>query len=368
MTDRIAFIGIGNIAQRIIAGLIKSGVEPQRIVVAEHNRRRLQAFCAAYPGLILAASNREAVADAATTVACVKPNDMRSVCAEIAPALNGLFMSTAAGVPIARLSEWTQGCRSIARCMPNTPVSLLQGAVGLYAAAEVSADSRRDAQSLFARVAAVFWLDKESDMNAMTALCGSGPGYFLALAEQLAAIARDCGFADTQRFAAEVLSHGAQVIARFGAEDTDALIAHCAEYPEQCGLANSEDERMFYAMCLSCVAAFVTGLKKAAAQSGFAPSTATAMVHATLSGSAALAADEGDAKRLYAQVASKGGTTAEGIKVLKEANLKQLLAADARGGRAAFGAQQYRDAQALAQRMFHAAQQRAAAMEAEVSA
>lgn len=368
MTDRIAFIGIGNIARRIITGLVKSGFEQQRIVVAEHNRQQLEEFCAAYPNMILENSNRQAAASTAMTIICVKPNDMYSVCAEIAPLTKGLLISTAAGVPIACLSEWSGGCRAIVRCMPNTPVSLLKGVVGLYATEGVSDGSRRDVENLFAKIAAVFWLNRESDINVVTALCGSGPGYFLALAEQFAEFACDYGFADTERFVSDVLSHGVKVAARSVGEDTGELIAHCVEYLAECGLSESEDTHMLYVTCLSCLCVFVAGLKKAAVRAGFAPSTVANMVDATLSGSAALAEGEGDVRRLYIQVASKGGTTAEGIKVLKEAKLKQLLVPGTQNNGAASFAKKCSGIEDLAQRMFDAARRRADALEAEISA
>lgn len=367
MTERIAFIGSGNIARRIITGLIKSGLEQERVVVSDRSRESLNELCTLYPKVVPARSNREAVTGAKIIMLCVKPGDVRNVCEEIASIMKGVLVSVAAGITSARLSDWSGDHRAIVRCMPNIPISVRQGVVGLYAIPEVSTDERDDIQNLFAKAAATFWLDKESLMNSITALSGSGPGYFLALAEDFEILAREGGLADVEQFAGDVLFHGAKIVEYSIHQPTDKPVQSCVEYLDENGLSKDEHQRMLYITCLGCLSAFCEGLKKAAVQAGFTEPTAAEMVRTTLSGSAALAKSEGGVKQLYTQVASKGGTTEQGIKVIKEANLQQVLMTDThQDGDLSIG-QKCAGMEQLAKRVFEAARDRANTLEAEMA-
>jgi pyrroline-5-carboxylate reductase len=153
---RIAFIGAGNMA-------------------ASH-------------GIEVFADNADAIRDADVVVLAVKPQAMKAVCEAIRPSLkpNQLVVSIAAGITCASMNNWL-GAQPIVRCMPNTPALLRQGVSGLFATAQVSIDQRQQAQELLSAVGIALWLNEEQQLDAVTAVSGSGPAYFFLLIEAMTA-------------------------------------------------------------------------------------------------------------------------------------------------------------------------------------
>src|SRR5690606_21427420 len=92
--------------------------------------------------------------------------------------------SIAAGITCASLEAWL-GPQALVRCMPNTPALLRQGASGLYANPRVSATQRAQAEQLLSAVGLSLWLDDEQQIDAVTAVSGSGPAYFFLLIEAM---------------------------------------------------------------------------------------------------------------------------------------------------------------------------------------
>src|SRR5690606_33135815 len=115
------------------------------------------------------------------------------VCQALAPHLSDsqLIVSIAAGIPCASLERWLsarpEAAPAIVRCMPNTPALLRQGVSGLYATARVSAEQRQQAEQLLSAVGVALWLDTEQQIDAVTAVSGSGPAYFFLLIEAMTA-------------------------------------------------------------------------------------------------------------------------------------------------------------------------------------
>ncbi|MFY8134801.1 MAG: pyrroline-5-carboxylate reductase [Aquimonas sp.] len=183
-----AFIGGGNMARSLVAGLRRQGLDAQRIIVAEPQdalRRNLQAEF----GVRVCAEGRDAVAGASRVVLAVKPQVMQPVCEALRPALgDAVVVSVAAGLPCARLSEWL-GTPRIVRAMPNTPALLGAGATGLFAPPEVDAAARAQAEAVMASAGLTRWIEDETLMDVVTALSGSGPAYFFLLVESLVAAA-----------------------------------------------------------------------------------------------------------------------------------------------------------------------------------
>ncbi|KAF9586389.1 hypothetical protein BGW38_005820 [Lunasporangiospora selenospora] len=232
---RIAFIGGGNMAEAIIGGLLSCGYPISRCVISEPVQARCDFLHAKYPGLcILSGSdaNRLAVngsissadessdASAAATVSlqvnatnaqelsslaaadviilAVKPQVLRSVVVDLAPALlalQPLVISIAAGIEtsaIARfMAEGGQDSQSstlppVIRVMPNTPALVLEGAAGMYATADATAEHRQLAESLMAAVSKkVCWVESEGLIDTVTGISGSGPAYFFLMMEAM---------------------------------------------------------------------------------------------------------------------------------------------------------------------------------------
>ena len=184
---RIAFIGAGNMAASLIGGLRAKGLDAAQIRASdpgEETRARVKAE----HGIEVFADNAQAIEGVDVVVLAVKPQAMKAVCEAIRPSLkpNQLVVSIAAGITCASMNNWL-GAQPIVRCMPNTPALVRQGVSGLYATAKVSAEQRQQAQELLSAVGIALWLDEEQQLDAVTAVSGSGPAYFFLLIEAMTA-------------------------------------------------------------------------------------------------------------------------------------------------------------------------------------
>jgi len=184
---RIAFIGAGNMAASLIGGLRAKGLEAAQIRASdpgEETRTRVSAE----HGIETFADNAQAIVGADVVVLAVKPQAMKAVCEALRPSLkpDQLVVSIAAGITCASMNNWL-GAQPIVRCMPNTPALVRQGASGLFATAEVSVEQRQQAQELLSAVGIALWLDEEQQLDAVTAVSGSGPAYFFLLIEAMTA-------------------------------------------------------------------------------------------------------------------------------------------------------------------------------------
>lgn len=207
---RIAFVGAGNMATSLIGGLIARGVPAENIKASEPVAEQRERIAREH-GIVVAADNAAAVAGAQIVVLAVKPQVMKDVCLALAPALpaEALIVSIAAGIPCASLERWL-GERAIVRCMPNTPALLHEGASGLYANPRTNAEQREQAEALLEAVGLALWLDDEQQIDAVTAVSGSGPAYFFLLMEAMTAAGERLGLsAETASLLARQTAFGA---------------------------------------------------------------------------------------------------------------------------------------------------------------
>ena len=193
---RIGFVGGGNMARSLVGGLVARGMAPGRITVSEPQPTPREALARDF-GVRTTADNAEAVRDADVVVLAVKPQVLREVCTALAPSLppDALVVSIAAGVRIAQFERWLGGPRAIVRAMPNTPALVGEGAAGLVANSRTTDAQRASARSILEAAGAVAWIEREELMDAVTAVSGSGPAYFLLLIEALEAAAMEQGLA-----------------------------------------------------------------------------------------------------------------------------------------------------------------------------
>ncbi|WP_448725483.1 pyrroline-5-carboxylate reductase [Pseudomonas farris] len=184
---RIAFIGAGNMAASLIGGLRAKGLDAAQIRASDPGEET-RARVSAEHGIEVFAENAEAIQGVDVIVLAVKPQAMKAVCEAIRPSLkpNQLVVSIAAGITCASMNNWL-GAQPIVRCMPNTPALLRQGVSGLYATGEVSAEQRQQAEELLSAVGIALWLEEEQQLDAVTAVSGSGPAYFFLLIEAMTA-------------------------------------------------------------------------------------------------------------------------------------------------------------------------------------
>ena len=179
----IAFIGGGNMAFALATGILRAARD-RSVVVSDPLPEQLARF--ADTPVRTTPDNTEAVAGASVVVLAVKPQVMEEVARELAGAINPgqLIVSIAAGVTVSALRAWL-GSSAIVRCMPNTPALVGKGVTGLYADAGVSEAQRGEAEELLRAVGDAVWFEQEGELDAVTALSGSGPAYFFAVIEAL---------------------------------------------------------------------------------------------------------------------------------------------------------------------------------------
>ncbi|MEO6081420.1 MAG: pyrroline-5-carboxylate reductase [Steroidobacteraceae bacterium] len=227
MTDlsslRIALIGGGNMARGLLGGLIAKGANPSYITVAEPDATGRDTLQHNF-GVAVTADNARAVAGARVVVLAVKPQIMAQVVRALAPTLQlsrPLVISVAAGIRSANLTGWIGADVPVVRCMPNRPALIGAGASGLYADPTVSAAERALAEQVLASTGMAVWVPRESDIDLVTALSGSGPAYFFRLAELMAeaAIAQGLDATVARQLAAQTLAGAGQLVAAEASPD-----------------------------------------------------------------------------------------------------------------------------------------------------
>ena len=183
----VAFIGGGNMARSLIGGMITRGADPARVRVAEPVEALRDALKADFDVPCFATAS-EAVEGASVWLLAVKPQVMRTVCGEltaVAQDTQPVAISVAAGITSTQLSGWLGGDIAVVRAMPNTPALLGAGITGLFANDRADATQRKQAANLLDAVGPTVWIDDEVQMDAVTAVSGSGPAYVFLLAEAM---------------------------------------------------------------------------------------------------------------------------------------------------------------------------------------
>jgi pyrroline-5-carboxylate reductase len=225
-STHITFIGGGNMARSLVGGLIADGVPPGRLSVAEPDAARRAALQRDF-GIATDADNAVAAAQAGVVVLAVKPQVMQGAARSVASAVaaqGALAISIAAGIRTAELARWLGAGAAVVRAMPNTPALLGCGATVLYAGDEVAPAQRELAESILRAVGSVSWVQQEAQMDAVTALSGSGPAYFFLLIEAMADAAAELGLpAELARLLAVETALGAARMALESDDPVDAL-------------------------------------------------------------------------------------------------------------------------------------------------
>jgi len=224
-TTKIGFIGGGNMAASLVNGLVASGHEPKQLWVSDINPATLTNLSTNL-GINVTQNNQEVISAVDIVVLAVKPQIMAQVALEIAPFLQQrqLVVSIAAGITQASLSNWLGAEIAIVRCMPNTPALVLTGATALYANANVLPEQHDLAETILRSVGIALWVDDESELDAVTAVSGSGPAYYFLLMEAMEKAAVELGLKEeTARLLIQQTALGAAKIALESSESPGEL-------------------------------------------------------------------------------------------------------------------------------------------------
>jgi pyrroline-5-carboxylate reductase len=183
----LGFIGAGNMASSLIAGLCADGYDPQKIWASDLDAEKLDSLASRF-GINTTANNLAVIENSQLVVLAVKPQSMREVATGLAATVRRckpLIISLAAGVTEAAIDRWLGGGNDIVRCMPNTPALVKTGATALHGNDNISAEQRSRAEAVLRAVGVAVWVDREELLDAVTALSGSGPAYFFLFMEAM---------------------------------------------------------------------------------------------------------------------------------------------------------------------------------------
>ena len=223
MTQTIAFIGGGNMASAIIHGLRKgAGAVPQLLVVEpfEAARAKLQTDF----GITAMEFAGPQLAAADLVVWAVKPQSFKEAAAQGARYTRlALHLSVAAGIPSDSIARWL-GTERVVRAMPNTPALIGKGITGLFARAGVTGQERSMVEAVVQCTGDFLWMDTESQLDAVTALSGSGPAYVFYFLEAMTSAGAAMGLSVAQAHQLAVATFvGASELARASSESPEVL-------------------------------------------------------------------------------------------------------------------------------------------------
>jgi pyrroline-5-carboxylate reductase len=188
---RIAIIGGGSIGEALLSGLLRAGRQVKDLVVAERVPDRAKYLSDTY-SVLVTASLSDAVENATFVVVAVKPGDVESVMGELARAVSAaeddsaeqVFVTIAAGITITYFESKLPAGTPVVRAMPNAAAVVGAGVTALAKGRFVTAPQLEEVSALFDAVGGVLTVP-ESQMDAVTALSGSGPAYFFLMVEAL---------------------------------------------------------------------------------------------------------------------------------------------------------------------------------------
>ncbi len=192
---KLAFIGGGNMASSLIGGLLEDHIDPKQISVADNNDSQRENLAARF-NISTSADNQTTAAGADVVILAIKPQNLKDVAEEMAATIqqnHSLVVSIAAGIRSEDIEKWLGGNIAVVRAMPNTPALVQTGATALFANAQVTPEQQDLAESILRAAGLTLWVTDESQMDAVTALSGSGPAYFFRIMEAIEAAGVELG-------------------------------------------------------------------------------------------------------------------------------------------------------------------------------
>jgi pyrroline-5-carboxylate reductase len=213
----------------IAGGLLASGFDASDILISEPSAEQRESLSKGFPGATVSADNAAVAAGANCLVLAVKPQVLAPVCLDLAATVQRskpLVISIAAGIRSADIDAWLGGDVAIVRVMPNQPALLRKGISGVFANGRVSNVDFAKAESIIGAVGKVVQVPAEADIDAVTAISGSGPAYFFLLIDMLLKTGKELGLDESTAAALAIeTASGAAALASHSAEPMDALIS-----------------------------------------------------------------------------------------------------------------------------------------------
>ena len=223
MTQRIAFIGGGNMASAIIGGLIAQGFAPSQIDVVEPFAEAQDKLKTSY-GLTAHTQAGAFLAAADLVIWAVKPQTFKEAAQQVQThTKKALHLSVAAGIRSESIAQWL-GTERVVRAMPNTPALIGKGITALFARPAVTTQDKAWVDEVLATTGEVLWLSAEAQLDAVTALSGSGPAYMFYFMEAMVEAGTKMGLDAAQAYKLAVATFiGAGELARASTESPEVL-------------------------------------------------------------------------------------------------------------------------------------------------
>ncbi len=223
---RIRFVGSGNMAASLMGGLISKGLTASQITASDPGKNQ-RAYIEQQFQILTYDNNNAHFGMPDIAIIAVKPQIMKQVLADVKDSIQRtqpLVISVAAGITTGQIESWLQSDLPVVRTMPNTPALIGQGAIGMYANQQVSAEQLRLTEQVMDAVGTSIWVKKESQIDAVTALSGSGPAYFFMFMEYLQQAAQKLGLSPADAaLLAKKTATGAALLAERSPESLNTL-------------------------------------------------------------------------------------------------------------------------------------------------
>jgi pyrroline-5-carboxylate reductase len=223
MNERIAFIGGGNMASAIIGGLINQGLPSHQIDVVEPWAEARDKLKTSF-GVDAAETPDAHLSEAALIVWAVKPQTFKEAAAAVRAFGQGsLHLSVAAGIRSDSIAQWL-GTERVVRAMPNTPALIGKGITALFARPAVTPTDKDQVNRVIAPTGELLWLEAEEQLDAVTALSGSGPAYMFYFMEAMTTAGTEMGLTPAQAHQLAVATFvGAGALAHASSESPKVL-------------------------------------------------------------------------------------------------------------------------------------------------
>ncbi|MFZ2739481.1 MAG: pyrroline-5-carboxylate reductase [Burkholderiaceae bacterium] len=223
MREQIAFIGGGNMASALIGGLLKQGLCAEKISVVEPFEQARSKLLADF-GISALEQSGPALAQASLVVWAVKPQTFRPAAeATHAYTRQALHLSVAAGIRSDSIARWL-GTERVVRSMPNTPALIGQGMTALFGREGVTPNDRQVVEQVIRPTGQYLWLEAEDQLDAVTALSGSGPAYVFYFLEAMIRAGTEMGLTLQQARQLAIQTFiGSSELARSSSDDLSVL-------------------------------------------------------------------------------------------------------------------------------------------------
>lgn len=200
MRNRIAFLGCGSMNEAILSGLVNAGTDPADIVATVRRAERAAELAVRHHGITAIAgeeepdNNKQAAKGSAVVILGVKPVGIQDLAREISSSLSPttIVVSVAAAVSLAQLEAALPAGQPVIRSMPNTPAKLGRGVISVSAGSNCTPEQLQQAKDVFRGAGTVVEVPEEQ-VDAVSAISGSGPAYAFYLAEAMAAAGVELG-------------------------------------------------------------------------------------------------------------------------------------------------------------------------------